>query len=167
MGSPTLSTVGLGQMLVVERSGQIVCHDIGSTVALAGYHPSEGKGAMVHIVLPEGNDPEHAARYANLAPQALLKALGCSVGEARFAYVGGSHVLHTQGGEDWSDLGARNVLAVDQALKELGATTLGTDIGGAYGRSLALDVATGTLTVSSFTFGSRLLCNLLSQQEAA
>lgn len=167
MGSPTLSTVGLGQLLVVERSGQIVCHDIGSTVALVGYCPAEGRGAMVHIVLPEGNDAEHAPRYANLAPSALLKALGCSVGQARFAYVGGSHVLHTQGGADWSDLGARNVLAVDQALKDLGADALQTDIGGAYGRSLSLDVASGTVTVSSFTLGSRLLCNLLSQQEAA
>lgn len=169
MAPPSTTSVGLGQILVLEDKGCVRCNEIGSTVALVAYIPEDKIGGVAHIVLPEGTDSGHAARYANRAPQALVEALCGKQGNKQilFAYVGGSQVLHGQGSESWSDLGARNVLAIEQQLQSMDATVVATDTGGAYGRSLTLDVSTGALTISSFTRGSQVLCNFIQKLEAA
>ena len=55
------------------------------------------------------------------------------------------------------NMGERNVVATRRALAAAGIALVGEDVGGDFGRSAYLDVASGRLRVTSIRHGERIL----------
>ena len=75
---------------------------------------------------------------------------------------GGAQVFRYGGDAHQSklDIGARNAVAVDEALKQLGLTVRIKDVGGNQGRTVLFVAETGLVTVRTATTPERPLANL-------
>ncbi|WP_374712804.1 chemotaxis protein CheD [Symbiobacterium terraclitae] len=157
--------VGLGELKVAsDPSRVLVCYGLGSCVGLALYDAVARIGAMVHVVLPDssmarGRDAP-PGKYADTGVEAALAAIvkaGASRSRLTARAAGGARMLSLAGSNPKLDIGARNAEAVRAALARHGITLVAEDMGGTYGRTLHLYVATGRLLVSTVGRGEREL----------
>ncbi|MEW8977309.1 MAG: chemotaxis protein CheD [Symbiobacterium sp.] len=157
--------VGLGEVRVASRPEQVlVCYGLGSCVGVALYDPVARIGAMVHVVLPDssmarGRDAP-PGKYADTGVEAALEAIvkaGASRSRLIARAAGGARMLSLAGVNPKLDIGARNAEAVRMALARHGLHLVAEDMGGTYGRTLHLYIATGRLLVTTVGRGEREL----------
>lgn len=105
---------------------------------------------MAHIVLPESHgNRNHPGKYADTAIREMIRVL-----ESLFAgqplkltakIAGGANMFATSGAA--ATVGQQNVSAVEKQLEEMRIPILGRHVGGTQGRRMAMNVATGIVTV--------------------
>ncbi len=149
--------LGLGDMAATRTPGQeLKTLALGSCVALIILDPKTRCIAMVHVVLPESAiDPPRGEKkpghFADTAVPALLgemKKLG-SEGATRGVIVkliGGANVMDPNNA---FNSGMRNALAIQKALWKYGMGPLAEDLGDRISRSVAVDVDTGKVRITS------------------
>lgn len=149
--------LGIGDYAVTNQSeDRIKTFALGSCVALTLYSPQRKVLGMVHIALPHSgvdhgksrNSPGH---FADTAVPLLLNKFffefGCSKDELEIRLFGGSRAKWEN---DSYNVGERNVQAVKQELDALGLEWHSVDVGGLFGRTVEMDVATGTPKVKRY-----------------
>jgi chemotaxis protein CheD len=145
----SVTTVGIGRWAVAVAPARLQTL-LGSCVAVILHERSNGAGGIAHIVLPDSQGSgDHPGRYADTAIPALLADLDRIVlGRARIRttakLVGGAMMFATNQG---AGIGERNVLAVESILASLRIPVVARDLGGASGRRVTLETATGRVTV--------------------
>ena len=133
---------------------------LGSCVAIALHDALARVGGLAHVLLPQviGQGEPNRAKFASTAVPLLIedmRALGAS-GPFVAKLAGGASLfgpLMAIGGT----VGARNIEAARAALKDARVPVIGEDVGGVAGRTVILDVATGTLLVTTVRGGERAI----------
>ncbi|MGB2696102.1 MAG: chemotaxis protein CheD [Dehalococcoidia bacterium] len=156
------TVVGLGELRIsVDGSEVLISLGLGSCVALCLYDPVARVAGMAHMVLPSseqrGRRPP-SPRFVDYAVPALVEDMrdeGASKQRLTAKLIGGAQMLNgTQGP---TQIGERNVAAAREALSGLRIRLTASDTGGTRGRTVRLDVATGTVTVSIVSGSEREL----------
>jgi chemotaxis protein CheD len=138
----------------------LVTVGLGSCVAIALHDALARIGGLAHVLLPQviGQGEPNRAKFASTAVPLLIedmRALGAS-GPFVAKLAGGASLfgpLMAIGGT----VGARNIEAARAALEHARVPVIGEDVGGVAGRTVILDVATGTLLVTTVRGGERAI----------
>jgi chemotaxis protein CheD len=149
--------VGTGELSVCRgRDATIVARGIGSCVAVCVWDPVVTAGGLLHFLLPESRiNPERAAgqpaTFADLGIPLLferLRAVGVDTTRATVKLVGGAEIAPTAAASAFN-IGRRNALAARQMLWRTGAMVAVEELGGTAERTVAMNVVTGAITISS------------------
>jgi chemotaxis protein CheD len=155
----TEQRVRIAHHAVKRGSGLLVTVGLGSCVAIALHDPMARVGALAHVLLPEadeGRETLNRAKFASTAVPLLLE-------EMRAMGAPGPYVAKLAGGASLfgpllavgGSVGVRNIEAARAALAAARVRVAGEDVGGSFGRTVSLDVASGTFTVKSVRGGER------------
>lgn len=165
MSAPVL--VGMADIKVAKSTGTLTCVGLGSCIGVCAFDSSQGIAGLAHIMLPEAFDKGHVDKLGKFAdtgvPELLrqMAELGANTRRLQIAIVGGAQVFKfgTPGTAPKMDIGARNIEAVQKALKEAGLSIQSKDVGGNLGRTVTLEVNTGTVKVRTVSKAEVVLCS--------
>jgi len=132
----------------------LVTIGLGSCIGLAIVDRANRIGGLAHVVLPDSSEsqpPHPAPKFADTAVPALveeLAAVGANRAQLEAVLVGGAQMFGF-GRQDGSgfDVGARNDAAVTAALERACIPLRARATGGNKGRTIRVDVRTGSITV--------------------
>lgn len=150
--------VGISDMKLGQKTGRLVTYALGSCVGIC-IHDSKTKiSGLSHVLLPEANlvsnnkKPIEVMKYANTAIPELIsrmEKMGASRLNMRAKIVGGAQMFQSMNNSMAGQIGQRNVQAVKEALRKEKISIIAEDTGANYGRTVFMDVATGTVTVKT------------------
>lgn len=141
--------VSVADMKVSRQPGDvIVTHALGSCLGITLYDPEIKAGGMLHVMLPTGKvAPEKAENrplmFVDTAVPMFFKqayALG-AVKQRLIVKVAGGSALSQ--GEDFFNIGQRNILMLRKLLWKNGMMIAAEDVGGHISRTLYLQLETG------------------------
>ena len=142
--------VRMGELAISDTPGDVlVSLGLGSCIGLALVDKRAGVAGLAHIVLPEtsGNPkPEAMNKFADHAVPALVDGMverGASRVFMQAALVGGASMFAAAGLE----VGQRNAVAVRELVAERRLNVVAEAVGGSRGRTVKVDVASGTVSV--------------------
>jgi chemotaxis protein CheD len=130
---------------------------LGSCVAVTLYAPRRRLGILSHVVLPQSRGGDNPAKYADTAVPNMLSILqreGVGIRELTAKIAGGACMF---GEGQFAHISEDNVETVVRTLDAAGVGIAGRDTGGASGRRVIFDLATGTLTVAFVGRPARIL----------
>lgn len=143
------TTVKMGE-IAVSRDDGLLRTLLGSCLGVVLYDRRWKVAAMAHIVLPESRgQKEHLGKFADTAIPEMIRRLGSLLGDqplkltAKMA--GGANMFALNGAA--ASIGQQNASAVEKLLEERRILIVGRHLGGTQGRRMALDVATGIVTI--------------------
>ena len=144
------AAIGMGEIGSAHDTG-VLRTFVGSCVGVALYNPHLKIACLAHIMLPESKGRSgQPGKFADTAIPEMIQQLNqLSHGQtvrwsAKMA--GGAKMFAFQSG---MTVGDQNILAVEHILGDLDIPLLGKCCGGTLGRRIALDVATGTMTIET------------------
>lgn len=152
-------SVGVAQWAVLRQHGSLWSHGLGSCVAIVLYDASTKTAGLAHILLPNENysrDRSRASKFADAAVPHLVTEMrrAGARGALTAKIVGGSSMFGSLLMTTGINMGARNVASVRAALRLAGINIIAEDVGGDFGRTIAVSVADGTVTVRSMDRGT-------------
>jgi chemotaxis protein CheD len=146
--------VGISDMNVAVQRGVIRTAGLGSCVGITLYDARTAVGGMAHVMLPTSDISRTAqielAKYADTAIPELIKRMvskGASISRIVAKMAGGSQMFSHMTHQDAMRIGPRNVEMCKTMLQRNRIPLLAEDTGGNHGRTIELDVSTGTLYV--------------------
>ncbi len=146
--------IGMGEIYITDNASTVlVAPGLGSCIGLTMFDPDKRIGAMAHIVLPESMHNKKQAlpgKYANEAVPELLNGmikLGAKKDNIVVKISGGAQMFTLEKGANVLNIGVRNVIAVKKVLQEEGLKIKNSDTGGNKGRTMRLDVGSGSVFV--------------------
>lgn len=146
--------IGIAEMGVSDDpSIQIVTYSLGSCLGIAVYDPAVRVGGMLHAMLPTyGKDLEKARAtphmFVDSGVSALFRAaykLGAAKKRMIVKVAGGAELLDY---DSFFGIGRRNYEVLVETLQRNGVGISGSAVGGNVSRTMRLDMATGSVTVS-------------------
>ncbi|QZP36540.1 chemotaxis protein CheD [Halobaculum magnesiiphilum] len=144
--------VGLSDAAVATDGAVLVTSGLGSCLGVALHDPNVGVGGLLHAMLPASDGrpgaPEKFVVDGIDATVAAMVDAGADPDGLRAKTAGAAGMIEFETGGADGSVGDRNVAAAEAALRDRGIPVVGTDTGGARGRSLRFDTATGALHVS-------------------
>ena len=159
-----MSTIilGVGDFGVSKTPGDVIkTLALGSCVAVVLLEPRTRSVGMVHVALPESSIDRAKALvkpgyFADTGFTALLEAMklvSCIQNHKNFLVkmTGGAQVLDPN---NTFNIGKRNELALKKILWHHGMGVQAEDVGGHISRSIAVDVDTGRVVITSAGRGS-------------
>ncbi|RBP70136.1 chemotaxis protein CheD [Alkalibaculum bacchi] len=137
--------VGISDYKIGESPDKLITLGLGSCVGIAIYNKSSKVGGLSHIMLPDSTffmkdlKPE---KFADLAIPKMVSEItkGRSYANLVAKIAGGASMFNFADKKTNTNIGERNVLAVQQKLKELGIPILASDTGGSIGRTMIVDL---------------------------
>ncbi|HEX7121772.1 MAG TPA: chemotaxis protein CheD [Gemmatimonadaceae bacterium] len=155
------TVVGIGEFGVAAGRGTLMTAGLGSCVAVALYAPDVRVAALAHVLLPSsqmGRASERPAKFADVAVPLLVRELQRhgATGPIIAKIAGGARMFGSLLSSG-VNMGERNVEAVRRALAAANVTIAAEDVGGEYGRSVSVDVATFQVCITSLDRGDRVL----------
>jgi chemotaxis protein CheD len=161
--------VPIGEVVVSKAPEDVlVAYGLGSCVAICLYDPVTRTGGMLHALLPTApgtngriGHPDKSAKFVDQGTPLLVESL-LELGAKRTHLVaklcGGAKVLSAPGFEnEVLNIGARNVLAAEAALRTQRLQIRAQDTGGDTGRTVRLHIADGTVTIRNLGQGEKVL----------
>ena len=155
--------VRVAELATGKQAGFLTALGLGSCVAALLWDSTTSIGGMAHILLPAPPPRERQSapgRYAQTAIPLLLQQMqqaGASRSAITARLVGGAAMFSNLLAPGLIHTGERNVLATREALHAAGIPLRAEWVGGDFGRSVELDLATGKVTASSMRHGAREL----------
>lgn len=155
--------IGISDQKVVKAPDTLITYALGSCVGICMYDPVTSIGGMAHIILPsskECTNNDNKYKFADLACAEMLRTMelqGCKKIRITAKIAGGAQMFATQSNYPMGNIGQRNVIAVKQALRELGIRITAEDTGLNYGRTVEFNPETGEMKVKSVTMGIKIL----------
>jgi chemotaxis protein CheD len=157
--------VGIGEWKASSQAGdQIVTHALGSCLGITVYDPAAGVGGMVHVMLPQpgkGEEDDAAQRpgkYVGPGLEALMEAcLKLGARRERLVLTAAGGATAREDGEDFFQIGRRNMAMLRKVLWSSGMLLKAHDTGGTRPRMLTLDIANGGVTVRSDRQSRRMI----------
>jgi chemotaxis protein CheD len=148
----------------VDRGDTVlVALGLGSCVAVAIHDVGSGVGGLAHLLLSSpsaSGDRETPAKFPETGVPFLvarMRELGAASGRLRAWLVGGAAMFAPRDVPGVAAVGARNLLAVRDALDQAGVPVVAEDTGGDHGRSVYFHVGSGRVEVRSCAHGVRTL----------
>jgi len=140
--------VGIADYKVGKTPNTLITLGLGSCVGIAIYDKERKIGGLSHIMLPDStafNRDIKIEKFADLAIPQMIKEInggGLKNGNLTAKIAGGASMFKFPDKKLTSDIGKRNVEAVETILKELRIPILGSHTGGNTGRTMVVDLAT-------------------------
>ena len=149
--------LGVGDFGATNAAGEVVkTMALGSCVAVVMLHPKTRSVGMVHVALPDSSINKDRARerpgyFADTGLPALMREmirLGCNRQgrDLIIKMAGGARVMDPQ---NTFNIGKRNILAIKKLLWQQGLGAVAEDVGGKISRTVAVEVDTGRMILSS------------------
>ena len=142
--------VRMGELAISDTPGDVlVSLGLGSCIGLAVVDKRAGVAGLAHIVLPATTGtpkPEAMNKFADHAVPALVDGMverGASRVFMQAALVGGASMFAAAGLE----VGQRNAVAVRELVAARRLNVVAEAVGGSRGRTVKIDVASGTVSV--------------------
>ncbi len=142
--------VRMGELAISDTPGEVlVSLGLGSCIGLAVVDKRAGVAGLAHIVLPAtagAPKPEAMNKFADHAVPALMDGMverGASRVFMQAALVGGASMFAAAGLE----VGQRNAVAVRELVAGRRVPVVAEAVGGSRGRTVKVDVASGTVSV--------------------
>lgn len=154
-----LIKVGMADMNMVNSPGILTTLGLGSCVGICLYDTSTRISGMVHIMLPSSVQIKNNSNQAKFADTGIVKLLEdmIKMGAKRNRIVskiaGGAQMFNFNDTSDMMRIGARNVTATKETLKQLNIPIIAEDTGGNYGRTIELYSETGMLLIKTIGYG--------------
>jgi chemotaxis protein CheD len=142
--------VRMGELAVSSAPGHVlVSLGLGSCIGLALIDRRMGIAGLAHVVLPQsqGHADTTSRKYADHAVPELvseLEAAGARKVRLEAVLVGGASMFAVSSSS--LEVGQRNEAAVRELLQDLRIPVRATATGGSKGRTIRVDVASGTVT---------------------
>lgn len=142
-----LIKVGIAEYKIASDPQGLVTLGLGSCVGIAIYNTLTKIGGLSHIMLPDSKAFGSNARQEKFADQAIMMMIremnqGRLLSKNLVAKIaGGARMFDYKDRNQWSDIGQRNVDAVENILFELGIPILGKHTGGTIGRTMVVDLS--------------------------
>ena len=150
-----LLVVGVADMVASnDTSAELVTYSLGSCLGITVYDPQKKAGGLLHLMLPDSSiNPVKAASepymFVDTGVPRLFKAvynLGADRSRVIVKVVGGAQFFAPQGA---FNIGERNCAALRALLDRNGYTIHAEDVKGTHSRTLRLDLANGSVLISS------------------
>lgn len=149
------AVVGIGELRISNiASDRLVTFALGSCLGITVHDPVAGVGGMLHAMLPESaSDPvraqAQAATFVDTGVPALFKACYAfgAKKERMVVKVAGGARIGESGGADCFEIGRRNLLMLRKLLWKNNVLIAAEDVGGQQSRTMALDIASGLVTL--------------------
>ena len=146
--------VKMGEIELTTKAGVVlVTSGLGSCIGLAVYDKKSRMAGMAHIVLPASNTvsteniDDKQGKYANIAVPSLLEkmlSLGSKKEDLIIKIVGGAQMFNFKNSSSALNIGRRNIIAVKNAVEDIGLCIHKSHTGGNKGRTFSLNVLNGT-----------------------
>lgn len=144
-------------LIDIDTSEFRVCSDncvlrsagVGSCVIITLYDPVKKIGGLAHSMLPYSNDKYPGAKYVDSAIELMIKKMeaeGADVKRFEAKIAGGADIIQDL---KTRDIGAQNVSAAIEKLREKGIKIIAKDVGGNCGRNVDFNVADGSVLINS------------------
>lgn len=150
---PKSIRVGMSEIVVAETPDILVTLGLGSCIGVCVYDPTIKVGGMAHVMLPDSSTSKEVTTRGKFADTAipdlieLMQKKGAAKHRMLVKMAGGAQMFAYPGMSPQMHIGYRNAVAVEKALSALGLRVSGKSIGGHSGRSIYMDLATGTVKV--------------------
>ncbi len=148
--------LGIGDYAVSNEADSVLKTYLGSCVAVILLDPITRTVGMVHIALPDSSlDPSKKELLPGYFADSGIAVLFNKMKEYGFSEKSHKLIVKLVGGAsvmsqcDVFNIGLRNVEAAKSILKSMGLHISSEDVGEKYSRSVAIEVDTGKVTVSS------------------
>ena len=144
--------VGIGDMKFTRGDSRIITYALGSCIGITFYDPFLKLGALLHIMLPSRsdlNDPK-VFKYADSGIHETIRkltAFGMMKNRTIVKIAGGAKMFEMKGSSDFGNIGQRNAAMVKKILMEEKLRIVAEDTGGAYARTMLLDVSNGDVII--------------------
>lgn len=119
---------------------------LGSCVAICLWDKRRSAGGMNHFLLPKSREGQQVSlRFADEATRVLLdqlRGLGCRPPNLRAKVFGGAAILQSRD-RYGASLGAQNVAAALQLMRDAGIPVIAQETGGAMGRKIVFNTDDG------------------------
>jgi len=141
-------TVGIADMKMVQREGELITYALGSCIGICLYDPGLKLAALIHIMLPINMEAgrKNTMKYADTGIRETVKqmeAKGASKSRMVAKIAGGASMFAVTGNSGLGNIGQRNIESVRMNLRREGIKLLAEDVGGSAARTLSFDAATG------------------------
>jgi chemotaxis protein CheD len=148
--------LGVGELGASREPGSVIkTFALGSCIAVVLFSPVTRSAGMVHVALPDSlTNPEKARErpgyFADTGIPPLLREMAALGNRPEgkgltVKLIGGASIMDNNG---VFNIGKRNLLAIKKILWGHGLGAIAEDVGGNYSRTVTVDVATGTVSVS-------------------
>lgn len=147
--------VGIAAFDIVSTPMNITTIGLGSCVGISLYDKGKKMVGLIHIMLPDSkcfSSITNPYKYADTAIPLVIDELvkrGAMKFRLTAKIAGGAQMFKSQDYKYLSDVGTRNVLAVEKTLESYGIRIEGRDVGGNKGRTMTVEAATGQVTIKS------------------
>jgi chemotaxis protein CheD len=151
--------VRVADLRVGAAGDQLVTVGLGSCIAIVLYDGTVCVGGLAHVLLPSpalSRQDGNLAKSPHTAVPRLLQLMadrGASPRRLTARLVGGASMFAALAPPGTIQMGERNVVASRQVLHAHTLPIVGESIGGDYGRTVRLHVASGRVEVSSVAHG--------------
>jgi len=152
--------VGIAEYKTAVQPAKLITLGLGSCVGIGLYDPLLKIGGLLHIMLPDSTqftNVNKPAKFADLGIPLMIRDLkrqGVNQHRIQAKLVGGAQMFSGLGTKMIMNIGQRNIDATKKLLRELGISILAEELGGNRGRTMIMDISTGSVTVR--TLGNQL-----------
>lgn len=155
--------VRVADLQAAKGDGVLVTLGLGSCVAIMLHDPGVPAGGLAHILLPSrslSRGSDNPGRFPQSAVPALLDRLaelGADRRRMTARLVGGASMFASLAPAGSIQMGDRNLISAREVLTSLSIPMVGELVGGAQGRSVWFEVATGRILVRSVGKSEQIL----------
>jgi chemotaxis protein CheD len=159
-------TVGIAEMKVSKGAEDlIITHALGSCLGVTAYDPMARVGGMLHAMLPQGSmNTEKAVdnpyMFVDTGLPRLFEAClraGAAKNRLVITVAGGAAMKASGGGDDFFQIGKRNIVMLRKTLWSEGIMLKAADVGGGFARTLTIEISTGEVVTRTGTTATVLL----------
>ena len=156
-----LIKVGMADYKVGRSPSVLISYGLGSCIGISLYDPQRKIGGLLHIMLPDSTQArtsDNPAKFADTGIPLMINdviALGASRSRLVAKIAGGAQMFAFSNATDIMRVGTRNAETCKQILKRNGIRVIAEDTGGNYGRTVSIDLATGSYKVKTIDRGEK------------
>lgn len=156
-----LIKVGMADYKVGRSPSTLISYGLGSCIGVSLYDPQRKIGGLLHIMLPDSTQArssENPAKFADTGIPLMINdviALGASRSRLVAKIAGGAQMFAFSNATDIMRVGTRNAETCKQILKRNGIRVIAEDTGGNYGRTVSIDLNTGSYKVKTIDRGEK------------
>ena len=156
-----LIKVGMADYKVGRAPSTLISYGLGSCIGISLYDPQRKIGGLLHIMLPDSTQArtsDNPAKFADTGIPLMINdviALGASRSRLVAKIAGGAQMFAFSNATDIMRVGTRNAETCKQILKRNGIRVIAEDTGGNYGRTVSIDLSTGSYKVKTIDRGEK------------
>ena len=139
--------VGISEYKIAQAPTRLITVGLGSCIGTIIYDEASNIGGLTHIMLPDSQPFLHKReikpeKFADLALPAMVAELEQKIRRPRFQakIVGGANMFQFQTLNAASNIGQRNIEAVEEVLARLNIPIVAKHVGGSAGRTMIVDL---------------------------